>query len=80
MAGLSLSTGLSGHAQGNIGSYTPMTPAAAQSTAGQRIAQKAYGITGTGVSTGASVAGYGSVGVGVAALAALVYLWWSLPR
>jgi len=74
-AGLSLRTGVSG-------SYTPMTPASAQpSTSGNStIAQKAYGITGTGVSTGSGLAGYGSTTVGALALAALIYLWWSLPR
>lgn len=77
MAGLNLSTGVS--ARGS-GSYTPMTPAAAQSPTAGGISQKAYGINGTGADTGGSVAGYGSVGVGALALAALIYLWWSLPR
>lgn len=77
MAGLNLSTGVS--AKGS-GSYTPMTPAAAQSPTAGGIAQKAYGINGTGVDSGGNVAGYGSVTVGALALAALVYLWWSLPR
>lgn len=78
-AGLSLRTGVSG----SVGNYSPMTPASANpSTANATIAQKAYGITGTGTSTdgGSPVAGYGSVGVGIFALAALCYLWWSLPR
>lgn len=77
MAGLSLSTGVRGTVGGN---YSPMTPAAAQSPTSGTIGQKAYGIRGTGVDTGSNVAGYGSTAVGVLALAALVYLWWSLPR
>jgi hypothetical protein len=76
-AGLSLRTGVSG-------SYTPMTPASASpSTANSgTIAQRAYGITGTGAPTdgGSPIAGYGSMVVGVAALAGLIYLWYSLPR
>lgn len=77
MPGLSLSTGL--HA-GAGGSYTPMTPASSlPSTA--TISQKAYGISGTGLPTsGGTVPGYGSVGIGALALAGLIYLWWSLPR
>lgn len=78
MAGMSLRTGMSAGA-----SYTPLTPASAQpSTSGSMsISQKAYGIQGAGVGdSGPATAGYGSVGVGVAAIAALVYLWWSLPR
>lgn len=78
MAGLSLRTGANA---GVTGSYTPMTPAAAQApSASSSIAQKAYGISGTGQSYGSSVPGYGSMAVGAVALAALVYLWWSLPR
>lgn len=77
MPGLSLSTGL--HA-GAGGSYTPMTPASSMSSTAS-IAQKAYGISGTGVpNSGGVVPGYGSVGVGVAAIVGLIYLWWSLPR
>jgi hypothetical protein len=74
-AGLSLRTGISGSAN-----YSPMTPGAAQSPTSGSIAQRAYGISGTGVDTGTAIAGYGGVGVGMLAIAALVYLWWSLPR
>lgn len=75
MSGLSLRTGVSS-------SYTPMTPASAQpSTSGMNsIAQKAYGIAGSGISGGSPTAAYGSVSIGALALAALVYIWWSLPR
>jgi len=76
MPGLSLRTSAAGTA-----SYTPMTPAAANPpTANSTIAQKAYGITGTGNSYGSAIAGTGAVCVGVVAIASLVYLWWSLPR
>lgn len=77
MSGLSLRTGL------NVGgSYTPMTPASASppSAGGGTIGQKAYGISGAGDSGNPAIAGYGSVSVGVVALIALVYFWWSLPR
>lgn len=64
------------------GTYAPVTPASARpSTANPKIADIAYGVSGTGA-TGddGAIAGYGSVTVGALALAALVYLWWSLPR
>jgi hypothetical protein len=76
MAGLSLRTGLSAG-----GTYQPMTPASAQaSTSLGTVGQKAYGISGTGTSIGPKTAGVGSVSTGCLALAALVFLWWSLPR
>lgn len=77
MSGLSLRTGMDVG-----GSYTPMTPAAAQSsTSGANtIGQLAYGINGTGDNSQRTVAGYGSVSVGILALAGLIYLWWTLPR
>lgn len=79
MAGLQLRAGLSGGA-----GYTPMSVTAAGSPTSMTgtppsIAQQAFGIS-TGADTSRSVAGYGSVCVGVVALAAMVYLWWSLPR
>lgn len=77
MPGMSLRTNLAAG-----GSYTPMTPASAQpSTSGANtIAQKAYGISGTGTGGGTKTAAVGSVSLGTLALAALIYLWWSLPR
>lgn len=79
MAGLALRAGFSGG-----GGYTPMTPAAAGSPTSATgsppsFAQQAFGVQ-DGATSGRSVAAYGSVGVGVAALAAMVYIWWSLPR
>lgn len=64
------------------GTYTPLTPASARpSTANPKVADIAYGTSGSGgYATDGTIAGLGSVGVGVIALAALVYLWWSLPR
>lgn len=78
MSGLSLRTGFS--VGGSSGSYTPMTPASATTPTSQTIAQRAYGISGTGASPGDSVPAIGSVGVGILALVGLVYLYWSLPR
>ena len=78
-AGLSLRTGISGGLNGS-GNYTPMTPAAAQSPTSASIAQRAYGVSGTGVDSGSIVAGAGSTAVGALALIGLIYLWWSLPR
>jgi len=40
----------------------------------------AYGINGSGADDERKVAGYGTVGVGIASLAALVFIWYSLPR
>lgn len=80
MAGMSLRTGMSGGA--TLGTYTPMTPASANppSGSGSTIGQQAYGVQGTGRQANYPMASVGSVGVGIAAIAALVYLWWSLPR
>lgn len=83
MPGMSLSTGLKiGGSYGGGGSYTPLTPASATSpSARPSIAQQAYGISGSGTgNTGPRTAVMGSVGMGVAASIALVFLWWSLPR
>jgi hypothetical protein len=81
MPGLSLRTGINIGSTG--GSYTPMTPAAANSPTSNAgsIAQAAYGISGSGgAANGTVVPAYGSITIGVISLAALVYLWWSLPR
>lgn len=76
MPGLSLRTGIQAGAN-----YSPMTPASANpSTASASIGQKAYGINGSGTGIGPRTAAYGGVGVGVACVGLLVYLWYSLPR
>jgi hypothetical protein len=80
MAGLSLRTGISTNSSAGSGNYAPLTPASAlPSTA--RIADQAYGISGSGANTyNDNVAWVGSVSFGVVAMIALVYLWYSLPR
>lgn len=76
MAGMSLRTGISAG-----GSYSPMTPASAvPPTSRNTIAQAAYGVSGTGLGTGPRTAGFGSAAIGMASIAALVFIWWSLPR
>jgi len=77
MAGLQLNGGV--RVGGNATPLLPASASASTSNAGS-IGQMAYGITGTGVNTQRSTAGYGAVGVGIAAIAIMVYLWWSLPR
>lgn len=76
MPGMSLKTGLSGSA-----SYTPLTPASTTPAAAGNIGQKAFGINGSGSSMhGPRTAAIGSVGMGVAAMGLLVFIWYSLPR
>lgn len=77
MAGLVLNAGV--RAGGNATPLLPASASASTSSAGS-IGQQAYGMTGTGANTTKATAGYGAVGVGIAAIAAMVYLWWSLPR
>lgn len=83
MAGLALMR-VSGGAglgySGGSGNYTPLIPGAAVSPTAP-IAAQAYGISGSGASTwDPRICTWGSVGVGVASVAILAYLWWSLPR
>jgi hypothetical protein len=77
MPGMSLKTGLQFG-----GSYTPLTPAATTApSARPTIAQQAYGVAGAGVNgMGPRTAAYGSIGIGIAAVITLGFLWWSLPR
>jgi len=82
MSGMSLRTGVTLGA-----SFNPSMPVAAKAPSaptqggnGRRsIAQRAYGVGG-GTYAGKSSTAIGSVGVGIAALAALIFIWWSLPR
>lgn len=80
MAGLMLSTGLNGWAGGRTNSYTPLTPASAVSPTAN-ISNQAYGISGSGADTwNSNTAWFGCVGLGTLAVAALVFIYWSLPR
>lgn len=76
MSGLMLRANLGGG-----GNYTPLRPASASppTTSAGNISQLAYGMNGSGQPE-KTTAGYGAVGVGVFAIAALIYIWWSLPR
>ena len=63
----------------NLGGYTA-TAAQPPSTAGATtIAQTAYG-TGSTPTTGPTTARNGSILLGLAGTAVLVYLWYTLPR
>ena len=71
MAGLNLNVGGYGKAGAASVPYAANPPSST-------ISQKAFGITaGT---AGSKVPAYGSVGLGVAGAAVLVWLWYSLPR
>lgn len=71
MAGLNLNVGGYGSAGAAKLPYAANAPSST-------ISQKAFGIT-TGPSL-SRVPAYGSVGLGVAGAAVLVWLWYSLPR
>ena len=74
MAGLSLGVYGGGMSQGAV-------PAAAGAAPGvPTISQKAFGIYSQQTRTGPRTAGYGTVALGVAGAAILVWLWYSLPR
>lgn len=64
------------------GSYTPTTPGSASiPSQSSTISQKAYGVSATGTSiTGPKTAGLGTTIVGTVAIAAMIFIWWSLPR
>jgi hypothetical protein len=69
MAGLNLQTGYR------------VQSAAPPSAAGTTITQAAYGpASGAAISGGPSTAVIGTVGAGIAAIAILGWLWWTLPR
>lgn len=77
MAGMNLRTGISAGAN-----YSPMTPASAVPPSSRNtIAQAAYGVSGSGADIGGPrTAGFGSASIGVFAIGALIFIWWSLPR
>lgn len=68
---------------GSMGFNVPaaaLPPSYAQEPGGGSISTRAYGIAGASAGSAPSTAAYGSVGVGIAATALLVWLWYSLPR
>lgn len=73
MAGLALNVGGFGSA-GSGGGALPM----AANPPSSNISQRAFGIS-TG-QAGSRVPAYGSVGLGLAGAAVLLWLWYSLPR
>lgn len=75
--GLSLSMGAYGSGQAGYGAAA--TPHAASNPGSATVMQQAFGI-GTGQTTGPATAGYGTMITGAAALAVLLWLWYSLPR
>jgi hypothetical protein len=79
---LQLSTGLSGQGFAFAGGFPAASvPAAAGVPEGPRtIGQRGFGVTLGGGAGGPATAGLGSTAVGAAALAVLVFIWWSLPR
>lgn len=67
------------------GGYSPWTPAVnntstAGGVTGGTISQMAYGINGTGGAQISPIPAYGAIGAGVAAVAILAFIWYSLPR
>lgn len=80
MAGLKMATGLSGSVVGGLyGGYgSAGVPAASGIPEGPgTITQQAWGVPSAG---GGGRHGLAAAGIGTAALAVLVFLWWSLPR
>jgi hypothetical protein len=77
--GLQLNMGLQG--QGTAASYggAAVPAAAQQSTGPSTIGQQAFGIV-AGDQSGPNTSLYAAIGGGTAALALLVFIWWSLPR
>jgi hypothetical protein len=81
MSGLNLyAGGMAGaRAGGGTGNYSPLTPASAAPPSSS-IGNQAFGIDGSGSDFSNNIAWIGSITVGVIAVVALAYLWWSLPR
>ena len=77
MSGLSLSMG----AYGGSMSQGAVPVAAGVSPGAPTISQKAFGVfSQQSGAVGPRTAGFGTVALGLAGAAVLVYLWWSLPR
>lgn len=80
MAGMSLGTGLTGSvfAGGYPGYGSAAVPAASTVPEGpMTITQQAFGVPGV---SGGGKKGLTIAGLGTFALAALAFIWWSLPR
>lgn len=57
-----------------------LPPSYAQDQDGQSISARAYGIAGASGAGQPATAAYGSVGLGLAATALLIWVWYTLPR
>jgi hypothetical protein len=77
MNGPGLSLGVGGY---GVGYASAATPVAANQPDGTTINQKAFGIGTSQTAAGPKTAGFGTVGLGLAGAAVLVWLWWTLPR
>jgi|GEM_PF-3478705 len=75
MAGLNL-----GVSAGYMGPAAALPPSYAGSAEGATISARAYGIAGASGGAQPTLAAHGSVAISLAATAALVWLWWTLPR
>lgn len=76
MPGLNLNVGGYG-----AGGYAPAAvPTASNLPTGQTVNQAAFGIGTSQTAEGPALAGFGTVGLGVAGAALLAYLWYTLPR
>jgi hypothetical protein len=78
MAGLTL--GVGGYGASASGYIPAATPTAANMPTGTTINQAAFGIGTSQTGTGPKTAGFGTVGLGLAGSAVLVWLWHTLPR
>jgi hypothetical protein len=61
------------------GAMTPTATPASPQASGLTVGQQAFGIT-AGGGMGPRTAAYGTIGGGALAVAALIFIWWSLPR
>jgi hypothetical protein len=75
-------SGLSLMGTGNMsaGVYAASSPSVAGSPSAATISARAYGVGSNGPNCGPRTAAYGTVITGMAGVALLLYLWWSLPR
>jgi hypothetical protein len=81
MAGLNLDAGIRGRGSASFtgGGGSAMNPPMA--TAGTYPAGGTMGVSGTGSQANRkSVAGHGAIGVGMVSVAALVFIYFSLPK